>query len=79
MYFVVSGNSDSCKESKTKIQQFPFSSTDFFMGKYLDKAVDKFIESNYTNKMPVNDTEINYLAFFGTSEEMKQLLVEECK
>lgn len=50
------------------------------MGKYLEKAVDKFIESNYCeNRTPINDNEINYLAFFGTSEEMKRLLVKECK
>lgn len=29
--------------------------------------------------MFVNDTEVNYLAFFGTSNEIKQLLVKECK
>jgi len=46
----------------------------------LEKAVDNFIDSNYYgNKISENDSNKTYLAFFGTSEEMKQLLVEECK
>lgn len=73
------GNTDSNKDT-TKIQQFPFSSHDLYIGKYLEKAVDKFIDSNYyETKIPVDDEEINYLAFFGTTKEIKQLLVKECK
>lgn len=49
------------------------------MGKYLEKAVDGFINSNYENAMSVDDEDINYLSFFGTTQQMKQLLVEECK
>lgn len=72
-------NNDSSKELTSKKQQFPLSSHDLFMGKHLEKAVDKFIDSNYENKISLDDNEIDYLAFFGTSEEMKQLLVKECK
>lgn len=76
---VLKGNSESSKESTNKKQQFPLTSQDFYLGKYLEKAVDKFIDSNYGNKLSVNDEEIDYLAFFDTTEKMKQLLVGECK
>lgn len=49
------------------------------MGKYLEKAVDDFIVSNYGEKIPESNANINYLAFFGTSEEMRKLLLIECK
>lgn len=76
---IIIGNTDSNKDT-SKVQQFPFSSHDLYVGKYLEKAVDQFIDSNYyENKISVNDDEINYLAFFGTTEEIKQLLVKECK
>lgn len=67
------------EEQISKIQQFPLSSYELFVGKHLEKAVDTFIDSNYENKTSFDDTEINYLAFFGTTEQMKKLLVEECK
>jgi len=73
-------NTDSTKEQTSKIQQFPLSSYELFIGKHIEQAVDMFIDSNYCeNKMSIDDTEINYLAFFGTNEKMKKLLVEECK
>lgn len=73
------GNTDSSKEQSSKIQQFPLSSHDLFMGKHLEKAVDEFIDKHYENKVSSDKKNINYLAFFGTTEEIKQLLVEECK
>lgn len=77
LFFI--GNTDSSKVQTIKIQQFPFSSYDLSIGKYLDKAVDEFINSYYEKKPTINDTEINYLAFFDENEKMKKLLVEECK
>jgi len=71
-------NTDSSKEQSNKIQQFPLSSYELFIGKYLEKAVDKFIDSKYTNNVS-EDEEINYLAFFGTNTEMKKFLANECK
>jgi len=44
----------------------------------LEKAVDKFIDFKYKNNVSV-DEEINYLAFFGTTTEIKKFLVDECK
>lgn len=76
MIFVV--NTDSNKEQSNKIQQFPSSSYELFIGKHLEKAVDKFINSKYLNNVSV-DEDINYLAFFGTNTEIKKLLVNECK
>jgi len=74
------GDIDFTKEQTSKIQQFPFSSYELFIGKHLEKAVDTFIDINYCeNKMSIDNTEINYLAFFDTTEKMKKLLVEECK
>lgn len=68
-------NSDS-----SKIQQFPMSSYDLYMGKYLEEAVYAFIDSNYhDNKTTVNNKKINYLAFFGKTDEMQTFLMKECK
>lgn len=80
---IIIGNTDSNKDT-SKVQQFPFSSHDLYVGKYLEKAVDQFIDSNYyenkiSDDQKYQDDEINYLAFFGTTEEIKQLLVKECK
>lgn len=76
--FIFIVNTDSSKEQSTKIQQFPLSSYELFIGKHLEKAVDKFINSKYSNNVSV-DEDINYLAFFGTNTEMKKFLVNECK
>jgi len=76
LIFIV--NTDSSKEQSNKIQQFPLSSYELFIGKHLEKAVDKFINSKYSNNVSV-DEDINYLAFFGTNTEMKKFLVNECK
>lgn len=78
-FFFFIGNTDLSKVQTIKIQQFPFSSYDLSIGKYLEKAVDEFINSYYEKKPTINNTEINYLAFFGSTEKMKKLLVEECK
>ncbi|KAL4096870.1 hypothetical protein QTP88_021745 [Uroleucon formosanum] len=67
---------DSSKEQSNKIQQFPSSSYELFIGKHLEKAVDKFINSKYLNNVSV-DEDINYLAFFGTNTEIKKFLVNE--
>lgn len=78
--YIFLGNNELNKEQVTKVQQFPLSSHGLFMGKYLEQAVDAYIYLNYhENEMPMNHKEINYLAFFGTSEEIKELLLEECK
>jgi len=77
--FLILENLDSNKDQTSRIQQFPLSSHDLFEGKYLEKSVDQFIDQNYENKSPEKDTETNYLAFFGTSNEIKCLLVNECK
>lgn len=79
MFFFFIGNTDLSKVQTIKIQQFPFSSYDLSIGKYLENAVDEFINSYYEKKPTINNTEINYLAFFGSTEKMKKLLVEECK
>lgn len=62
-----------------KIQQFPLSSYDLYMGKYLEEAVCKFIDPSYDENKTAEDKQINYLAFFGKPDEMKALLVKECK
>uniref|UniRef100_A0A2H8TR50 Gem-associated protein 5 n=1 Tax=Melanaphis sacchari TaxID=742174 RepID=A0A2H8TR50_9HEMI len=67
---------DSGKEHSNKVQQFPLSSYELFIGKHLEKAVDKFIDSKYKNNVSV-DEEINYLAFFGSTTEMKKFLEDE--
>lgn len=72
------GSTESSKEHSTKIQQFPLSSYELFIGKHLEKAVDKFIDSKYNNNVSVEE-EINYLAFFGTTTEIKKFLANECK
>ncbi|XP_027854379.1 gem-associated protein 5 isoform X3 [Aphis gossypii] len=70
------GTTESSKEHSNKIQQFPLSSYELFIGKHLEKAVDKFIDSKYNNNVSV-DEEINYLAFFGTTTEIKKFLADE--
>jgi len=72
------GTTELSKEHSNKIQQFPLSSYELFIGKHLEKAVDKFIDSKYKNNVST-DEEINYLAFFGTTTEIKKFLADECK
>ncbi|VVC40847.1 Hypothetical protein CINCED_3A004867 [Cinara cedri] len=77
---IVMKDNDNSKPGNTesRLQQFPLSSYDLYMGKYLEEAVYKFIDSNYhENKTYVDSKQINYLAFFGKTEEMKELLVKE--
>ncbi|XP_050548887.1 uncharacterized protein LOC126910389 isoform X2 [Daktulosphaira vitifoliae] len=70
------GPSDlSTKDTTNKKQQFPFSSYDLFIGKYLETAVEMYLKPDDQ----INCENINYLSFFGSAEEMKQLMVEESK
>ncbi|XP_050440258.1 gem-associated protein 5-like isoform X2 [Adelges cooleyi] len=64
------------KEPTNRKQQFPLSSYDLFMGKYLENAVDMYLSPN--NEVDTSQ-EVNYLSFFGSTEKMRKLMVEESK